>query len=130
MKYEITEQDTFPESPPIKLDVHTSEANGFLNIEVEGLNTCSTCDDTELGEGHRAVVSFEIWQGEIRLLVWADINDEAPTNIINLNGAKVSARKCDYCGGECPADHDHACDGFLGDIDGLYAGHTKLEKQS
>ena len=26
---------------------------------------------------------------------------------------------CPYCGGDCYNDHDHACDGFLGDIDGL-----------
>lgn len=26
---------------------------------------------------------------------------------------------CPYCGGDCYNDHDNACDGFLGDIDGL-----------
>jgi len=28
--------------------------------------------------------------------------------------------KCFYCGGDCPKDEDHACDGYLGDIDNLY----------
>ena len=28
---------------------------------------------------------------------------------------------CKYCGGNCPNDEDHACDGYLGDIDGLYS---------
>ena len=27
---------------------------------------------------------------------------------------------CLYCEGNCPNDEDHACDGYLGDIDGLY----------
>jgi len=30
--------------------------------------------------------------------------------------------ECRYCGGTCPDEHirDHACDGFLGDVDNLY----------
>jgi hypothetical protein len=27
---------------------------------------------------------------------------------------------CLYCGGNCPNDEEHACDGYLGDVDGLY----------
>jgi hypothetical protein len=27
--------------------------------------------------------------------------------------------ECHYCGGNCPRDEEHACDGYLGDIDGL-----------
>lgn len=30
------------------------------------------------------------------------------------------AAECKYCGGDCPNDEDHACDGYSGDIDGLY----------
>jgi hypothetical protein len=29
--------------------------------------------------------------------------------------------ECKYCGGNCPNDEDHACDGYSGDIDGLYS---------
>ena len=25
-----------------------------------------------------------------------------------------------YCGGNCPRDEEHACDGYLGDVDQLY----------
>lgn len=28
--------------------------------------------------------------------------------------------RCRYCGGDCPNDEDNACDGYSGDIDGLY----------
>lgn len=31
---------------------------------------------------------------------------------------------CRYCGGNCPDDEDHACDGYLGDIDNLYNTYT------
>ena len=27
--------------------------------------------------------------------------------------------KCSYCGGNCPNDEEHACDGYLGNIDAL-----------
>ena len=34
------------------------------------------------------------------------------------------AEECHYCGGNCPNepdDSEYLCDGFAGDIDGLYA---------
>jgi hypothetical protein len=31
------------------------------------------------------------------------------------------ANACNYCGGNCPDDEAHACDGYLGDVDGLYS---------
>ena len=41
----------------------------------------------------------------------------------NIWGLKMS--NCRYCGGNCenePEDSKHLCDGFAGDIDGLYKG--------
>ena len=32
----------------------------------------------------------------------------------------METEECKYCGGDCPNDEDNACDGYLGDIDGLY----------
>jgi len=37
------------------------------------------------------------------------------------------AEECKYCGGDCPNDEDHACDGYLGDIDGLYEAEEVME---
>jgi len=34
--------------------------------------------------------------------------------------------ECRYCGGDCPNDEDNACDGYLGDIDGLYAESVEV----
>ena len=39
--------------------------------------------------------------------------------------------ECAYCGGGCPNEPDdsaYLCDGFAGDIDGLYAGELNDEK--
>jgi hypothetical protein len=33
--------------------------------------------------------------------------------------------ECKYCGGDCPHDEEHACDGYLGDIDDLYKDEVK-----
>ena len=69
----------------------TGDSN-LVSVEVDGHNNCVTCDNAEFGKGHRAIVSFEVWEGELRCLVWADINQEDPTHVISLDGAKVSCR--------------------------------------
>ncbi len=49
----------------------------------------------------------------------------AANNLSGLNGFFISS--CAYCGGQCPKihqqqeDHGDYCDGYGGDIDGLYA---------
>jgi len=37
--------------------------------------------------------------------------------------------ECKYCGGDCPNDEEHACDGYLGDIDGLYEAKASVIDQ-
>lgn len=37
-----------------------------------------------------------------------------------LNAANKMKPPCKYCAGNCPNDEDHCCDGYSGDIDGLY----------
>ena len=44
----------------------------------------------------------------------------------NCNAVNEAA-ECKYCGGDCPNDEDHACDGYLGDIDGLYEAEEVME---
>lgn len=43
--------------------------------------------------GSGAPVHLELYQGELRLLVWADINAEEPTHIIPLGGAQENHRQ-------------------------------------
>jgi len=46
------------------------------------------------GCGHPVVIEF--YKGELRLLVWSDINSEDPTHTISLEGAREDAREdCD-----------------------------------
>ena len=42
--------------------------------------------------GHGPMVLIEHWGGELRVIVWADINSEDPTHIISLEGAKETCR--------------------------------------
>tara|TARA_B100001057_G_scaffold318546_1_gene318838 strand:+ start:1142 stop:2419 length:1278 start_codon:yes stop_codon:yes gene_type:complete len=41
------------------------------------------------------------------------------------NEEQINEEKCRYCGGDCPDDPNHACDGFIGDIDNLYGSYDK-----
>lgn len=43
------------------------------------------------GEG--PVFTLERYEGKLQLLVWADINQEDPTHVIDLEGARESLRK-------------------------------------
>ena len=70
-----------------------TEDNNLVSVEFEGYNNCGTCDSAEFGKGHRTIVGFEVWEGELRCLVWADINQEDPTHIINLDGAQDAKRE-------------------------------------
>ncbi len=48
--------------------------------------------------------------------VAVEVPAEAP-----VEASVVEAESCKYCGGNCPNDEEHACDGYLGDIDNLYS---------
>jgi hypothetical protein len=43
-------------------------------------------------EGHGCPVFLELHQGKLRLIVFADINTEDPTHIIDLEGAREDRR--------------------------------------
>jgi hypothetical protein len=46
--------------------------------------------------------------------------DELAHNYKVDTGNLIGEEECRYCGGNCPNDEAHACDGYLGDIDNLY----------
>ena len=56
-----------------KIPVKVVADDGVVNINIKGYGNC--------------VVTLEVWNGQLRLLVWANKSDE-PTHIINLEGAK------------------------------------------
>lgn len=63
--------------------------NGSLVISVEGYGDSASVD----GAGHP--ILLELYEGKLRLHVWADINKEDPTHTIELEGARESAREDD-----------------------------------
>lgn len=56
-----------------------------ITLKIAGHETCNGIDD--------AVVLLELYEGVPRLIVWADINSEEPTHIIDLSGADKKKRK-------------------------------------
>jgi hypothetical protein len=72
---------------PARGSVH--ENPGGLDIRVEGYGSNIS------GDGNGCPIFLEKWEGKLRLIVWADINSEEPTHIIDLEGARESARKPD-----------------------------------
>ena len=44
-------------------------------------------------DGFGCPVMLEIWEGELRLVVWGDINQQDPTHIISLEGAAENKRE-------------------------------------
>jgi hypothetical protein len=118
-KFQVTLADNNPEFNT-KIPIAVSVDQNFIQFEAEGFNACGAADEQPIGDGNRSIVAFEIWEGRLRLLVWADINQEDPTHTIDLEEARTSNRDCYYCGGNCHRDPEHACDGYLGDIDNLY----------
>ena len=47
--------------------------------------------DSPDGEGHPVMIEF--YDGQVRVVVYADVNDENPTHVIPLEGARESARR-------------------------------------
>ncbi|MDA8883107.1 hypothetical protein N9I00_01760 [bacterium] len=74
-------------------------------------------DEPERGEERKKV--------SLKKAPWEESVDEGIKDTVKAAGKKTKDVKeekedCRYCGGDCPNDEDHACDGYLGDIDGLY----------
>lgn len=51
------------------------------------------CGTKGMDDDHGYPVMFEIYNNVPRLIVWADINQEDPTHIIDLSGSKTYQRK-------------------------------------
>ena len=56
-----------------------ADGEGTLDINVKGYRN--------------SIITLEICDGQLRLLVWADRKSEEPTHIINLEGAKEKVKK-------------------------------------
>ncbi len=47
------------------------------------------------GYGDSCPLLVELYEGQLCVVVWGDINREDPTHIISLKGARTSARKAE-----------------------------------
>lgn len=69
------------------IDVEIKHGPHGIEINPEGYG------DFESAEGQGSPIFLEYYEGHLRLLVWADINDPEPSHIIDLQGALESTRK-------------------------------------
>ena len=76
-------RDVMQEGPEVQLKVGPDG----IDLLAEGFGTLT------MQPGYGGIAYLEYAEGRLRLLVWADINQEDPTHIIDLEGARESARK-------------------------------------
>lgn len=69
-----------------KLPIRLAVSPNGVSLYAEGHGDCTS------SEGHGSPVFVEVYKGELRLLVWADINKEDPTHVICLSGAREDRR--------------------------------------
>lgn len=80
-----------PEQPSIQLRVRRGGSNEpLLMIGAEGYGEMTAED------GYGFPIVLEYHEGAFRLLVWSDINEEDPTHIISLEGAREDVRAPDH----------------------------------
>ena len=68
------------------LKVEIDNSNGVLFMRPEGYG------DSHSFNGQGWPIALEIWEGELRLIVWGDINSDEYTHIIPLEGAREDRR--------------------------------------
>ena len=71
----------------LQLRAQMSGADNMLLIGVDGYGEMTAYD------GHGFPILVEFHQGELQVMVWGDINNEDPTHVISLEGAREDARK-------------------------------------
>ena len=72
--------------PALPINVEHTDGE-FIEIRPEGYGECEAID------GGGAPVLIELYDGELRVLVFGDIHSPDPTHTISLEGAKESLRK-------------------------------------
>ena len=87
-KFEVNLIDGEDSSKTLSVVVE-APGNGLLLLRPEGMG-----DLISHGGGDHPI-ALELYEGKVRLLVWADINKEDPTHTIDLSGALESSRQTD-----------------------------------
>lgn len=69
-----------------KVEVQAVEGPGFFEVGATEYGEKAAAD----GDG--SILALEVYEGRLRLLVFADINEEGPTHVIDLEGAREDRR--------------------------------------
>ena len=94
------DHETVEESVEFELDDHSEEkappVRGRVEVQKHGQNLILRFEgfgDHNSEDGYGAPVLVENWEGKLRVVVWADINQEDPTHVIDLTGARERNRR-------------------------------------
>ena len=85
-------------SIPFILRDHAEQPNGELDVTIKLSNGNIELYPKDYGNhandpGHGCPLFIEFYDGHLRALAWADINQEDPTHTIDLEGARETNRK-------------------------------------
>jgi hypothetical protein len=80
----VSEKDD--EQPDKSTRLRIENTNGTLYIKPEGYGDSCSMDE------NGCPILIERWNGELRVVVWADVNQEDPTHIISLEPAHIERR--------------------------------------
>jgi hypothetical protein len=69
-----------------KVEIQSVEGPGFFELRATGYGEKAAED------GHGSILAVEMYEGRLRLLVFADIRQEGPTDVIDLEGAREDCR--------------------------------------
>lgn len=83
----LTDQGTTTRCKRRTVPVVVKLSPAYLELCPEGYGEKSSKDS------QGSPVILEVHEGKLRLIVFADINSEEPTHVIDLEGASESARK-------------------------------------
>jgi hypothetical protein len=72
-----------------KLSIRLAMSPNCVSLYAEGYGDKGTMP------GHGTPVFIELYKGDLRVLVWSDINQETPTHNIPLGGAREDRRRPD-----------------------------------
>jgi hypothetical protein len=70
-----------------KHDVNVKITDMGITVDVEGYGDASSKD------GYGSPILIEICEGELRVVLWNDINKHDPGHVISLEGAKEDKRE-------------------------------------
>jgi hypothetical protein len=64
-----------------------------INYRETGINLCPQgYGDANSEPGFGGPIFLEVYRGELRLIVWSDINHQEPTHVISLEAAREDRR--------------------------------------